>query len=159
KGKAIITIRRVPRWNDKEKPFDGPNKDAQGALEGKQNRGEQHRAVAVIVVNDASEAANDVLMPPFKSAFGISTVSTPFVQVKRAAIEEALKSGTGTGLAETEKAIDANLKPLSAALKGWSVELEVKIKRDEVRVRNVIGYLDGAGPLANEIIVVGAHYD
>src|SRR5262249_4119413 len=29
----------------------------------------------------------------------------------------------------------------------------------EVSAKNVVGYLDGAGPLANETVVIGAHYD
>jgi Peptidase family M28/PDZ domain len=33
------------------------------------------------------------------------------------------------------------------------------VKRQETMVKNVIGYLEGSGPLADETIVVGAHYD
>jgi hypothetical protein len=157
KGKAVITLRKLPRWNDMDKPFDGANKDALVALDVKQNGGERRQAAAVLLVNDTSELKD--ALSPFQPFRGISTVTTPFVQVKRAALEEAIKSGTGTSLADTEKAIDADLKPHSAPLKGWAIDLEVKIKRREIPVRNVVGYLDGAGPLANEIVVIGAHYD
>src|SRR5262249_34795187 len=88
-----------------------------------------------------------------------NTMSIPFVQIKRDVLDELLKGATGKTLAETEKAIDADLKPHSAVLKDVQMTLNVKVKRQETMVKNVIGYLDGSGPLANETIVVGAHYD
>ena len=158
-GKIVAVLRRLPRWTDKDRPFDGPNKDELAALENKQYRAQAARAAAVILVNDASEMPKDDLLPFQQTAKGISTISVPFVQIKRSVLDEVLKASTGKTLAETEKAIDEDLKPRSAVLQGWTANLEVKIKRQEVPVKNVIGVLEGSGPLANETIVVGAHYD
>jgi Peptidase family M28/PDZ domain len=69
---------------------------------------------------------------------------------------KAAKKGT---LAETEKAIDGDLKPRSVALDGWTATLDVVIARPSIAAKNIIGTLEGAGPLANEIVVIGAHYD
>lgn len=162
KGKAIITLRRVPRFANKEKPFDGA-KDASdlnaiAALDGKQHRGEARQAAAVILVNDVSEMPKDSLTT-FQVTKGISTVSTPFVHVKRSAIDEILVKSTGKNLADHERAIDEDLKPRSTVLQGWTIQLDVKIKRTEIPVKNVIGYVEGKGPLANETVVVGSHYD
>src|SRR5207249_1241391 len=44
-------------------------------------------------------------------------------------------------------------------LAGWTATLDVKVKRNTVPVKNVVGVLEGAGPLANETLVIGAHYD
>lgn len=159
KGKVVIALRRVPRWNDKEKPFDGPNKDDLAGLDVKLARGQANKAAAVILVNDATETTTDALMPFAQMSRGITTTSIPFVQMRRAALELVLLSSTGKSLGTIEKAIDKDLKPQSAALQGWSVNLDVKVNRTEVMVKNVIGYVDGAGPLADENIVVGAHYD
>ena len=158
KGKIVVALRRLPRWNDKEKPFDGANKDELAALENKQYRGQAAKAAAVILVNDASETKDD-LIPFATMAKGIMTVSIPYVQMKREVLDEMLRSSTGKGLADVEKAIDADLKPHSSVLKKYSMTLNVKVKRQETMVKNVIGTLEGSGPLANEIIVVGAHYD
>jgi hypothetical protein len=161
KNKAIITLRRLPRFSDKEKQFDGSTKDeinALAALDSKQNRGEAKHAAAVILVNDASEMPNDNLTA-FQVTKGISTVSMPYVQIKRSVLDEILKSSTGASLADTEKMIDDNLRPRSAALTGWNVQLDVRIKRNEIPLKNVIATVEGKGPLANEIVVVGAHYD
>ena len=158
KGKVVVALRRVPRFDSKELPFDGANKDELAAIEIKQNRGEQHGAAAVILVNDAKELPGDGLLS-FQGTKGIATVSTPFVHVKRSLIDDIVRSSTGMTLLETEKAIDADLKPRSTALTGWSISMEVKVKRNEIPVKNVIGYIEGKGPLANETVVVGAHYD
>ena len=65
----------------------------------------------------------------------------------------------GLDLAQVEADIDKELKPHSAELKGWTASLEVKTRRGKMPLRNVIGVLEGKGPLANETVVVGAHYD
>lgn len=157
KGKIVIALRRLPRWNEKDKPFDGANKDELASLESKQYRAQLAKAAAIILVNDATESKDD-LIPFAQLAKGIMTVSIPFVQMKREILDDLLKSNTGKTLAETEKAIDADLKPQSAELR-QEITLNVKIKRQETMVKNVIGVLEGSGPLANETVVVGAHYD
>lgn len=158
KGKIVVTLRRLPRWNSKELPFDGANKDQLAALDAKQQGAKKHQAAAVLLVNDASELLNDGLLS-FQGTRGLSTVSMPFAQIKRSFVDDVLRSSTGMGLLETEKAIDGDLKPRSAALTGWTANLDVKIKRQETLVKNVIGVIEGKGPLAHETVVVGAHYD
>ena len=85
--------------------------------------------------------------------------SIPLFQITRAACNEMLKSSLDKTLADLEKAIDKELKPHSALLKGWTMQGVASIERHKAEVKNVIGVLEGAGPLAHETIVVGAHYD
>lgn len=159
KGKAVVVVRRTPRWNSKDLPFSAANKDAYGSLENKQFRAQANKAAAAILINDSSELPADKLMAFETLAKGIITVSIPYVQIKRSVIDDILRSSTSKNLAETEKAIDADLKPRSTTLEGWTIHLDVRVKRQEIPVRNVIGVLEGSGPLANETVVVGAHYD
>src|SRR5439155_9651728 len=65
----------------------------------------------------------------------------------------------GKSLAELEDAIDKELKPQSAALTGWTADGGVTAVRKEYHVKNVVGVLDGSGPLKDETVVIGAHYD
>ena len=44
-------------------------------------------------------------------------------------------------------------------LNGWTAAANVSLKKNDFACKNVVGVLEGAGPLANETIVVGAHYD
>jgi peptidase M28-like protein/PDZ domain-containing protein len=62
-------------------------------------------------------------------------------------------------LSEVEKEIDRNLTPLSQPLAGWTCELQTNVSRETIPVKNVIGCVEGSGPLAKEIVVLGAHYD
>jgi acetylornithine deacetylase/succinyl-diaminopimelate desuccinylase-like protein len=62
-------------------------------------------------------------------------------------------------LAALESEIDRDLAPHSFELTGWRASGETNIVERTTEVKNVVGVLPGEGPLADETIVVGAHYD
>ncbi len=158
-GKIVIILRHTPRWHSKDAPFDGPRKDEHAALEKKQGLAESNKAAAVILVNDQTEApAGDKLMP-FAYVAGASPGSIPALQVRRALIDMVFQASLGTPLGDVEAAIDRDLKPRSAPLAGWTATLEVGVTRTSIACKNVIGVVEGSGPLADETVVVGAHYD
>src|SRR5579864_3296648 len=51
------------------------------------------------------------------------------------------------------------MQPHSLALNGWNASINLSVERKMVEVKNVIGVLEGKGPLADETVVIGAHYD
>ncbi len=159
KGKVVLLIRRVPRWNSKELPFDGARKDEHAALETKQALAEASQAAAILLVNDASELPGDKLMNFQLTARGTQSGTRPFLHVKREVIDYLLRSCFGKELHDVEQAIDRNLEPQSSAVPGWSATIEAKVKRKSVEVKNVVGVLEGSGPLAQQTVVIGAHYD
>lgn len=83
----------------------------------------------------------------------------PVVYCRRSLIERMVKSSGGVELAELERRIDHDLKPQSQELAGWRAVGEVEVVRKEADVKNVVAVLAGHGPLAEETIVIGAHYD
>ncbi|MGH7127537.1 MAG: M20/M25/M40 family metallo-hydrolase, partial [Planctomycetaceae bacterium] len=83
----------------------------------------------------------------------------PCLHISQDTCNQLLKASLGKTLAELETAIDESLEPQSAELKGWSAVGEVNVKPITAEVKNVIGVLEGTGPLADETIIVGAHYD
>ena len=85
--------------------------------------------------------------------------SIPVFHIKQAVADRLLKKSLGQSLAEVEAAIDEDLKPRSAVLQGWQAQGAGTVEQVESEVKNVIGVLEGEGPLANETIVIGAHYD
>jgi len=97
---------------------------------------------------------------PFSGA-GDSGVSrkTPVLFAKREVIDRALRAIGKPDLATIEKEIDADLKPRSFELTGVRAVGEASIIQKQAEVKNVIAVLEGEGPLANETIVIGAHYD
>jgi hypothetical protein len=160
KGKIVVLLRHVPRWGNNNVPFDGKRKDEHAALETKQGLAEANGAAGVILVNDASELpGGDKLIPFQRTARAISTHTAPYVQVRREVIDDVVRSGLGESLRDVERRIDRELKPHSAPLAGWTATLDVKVKRNTVAVKNIIGVLEGSGPLAGQTVVVGAHYD
>src|SRR5262249_46499881 len=125
----------------------------------KQSLAESQRAAAVVLVNDASEVTEGDRLMNFADGRGSTPGKVPFVHMKRAVLEPMLRSGTGTGLLDVELAIDRDLRPRSSPLSGWTAAIETKVTQTMTPVKNVVGVREGAGPLANETIVIGAHYD
>ncbi len=160
KGKLAVAVRRLPRWNNKDAPFEPDNADQLASLENKQSLAELNGAAGLILVNDQSEdQAGDPLIPFAVTAREISSNQIPYVQIRRTILDAIFQSARNTTLVSVEKAIDRDLKAPVGPLDGWSIELDVKVKRQAAVVKNVLGVLPGAGPLAKEIVVVGAHYD
>ncbi len=163
KGKVVVVVRRVPRWDNKDAPFGGSEQEKTrlAALVNKFLLADANRAAAVLLVNDSSEeqTTGDQLVP-FKKLPGFGAgASVPVLHVRRSVLDGILLSSLGRGLRELEQDISRELKPQSVPLPGWSARIEAPVKRPTLAVKNVIGVLEGAGPLANETVVVGAHYD
>jgi hypothetical protein len=158
RGKVLLLIRRTPRYSNGELSFDGKRRDEHAALETKLALAEANKAAAVLLVSDATELPADNLMS-FQTTSRASSGSIPFLHLKRAIADDILRSSLGTSLHEVEKAIDRNLEPQTTPLTGWSANLKVKVKRKMVEVKNVAGVVEGRGPLANQTVVIGAHYD
>jgi hypothetical protein len=156
-GKVVILVRRVPRWNNKDLPFDGDKKDQHAALVTKQGLAEANKAAAVLLVNDASDLGQGDKLMPFGYVPGSGTI--PGLHVRRSVIDPILQSSLGTDLRTVERAIDRDLKPRAANLPGWTANLQTTVMRKTIPVKNVIGVLEGSGPLAKETVVIGSHYD
>ncbi len=110
-------------------------------------------------VEASEKAKDDALMAFGYSGPGDSKTTTPAVHITQALCDEMLKSSLQTTLADLEAAIDADLKPRSAPLTGWKARGTVTVERARSEVLNVIAEIPGEGPLADETIVIGAHYD
>lgn len=78
---------------------------------------------------------------------------------RRSAIDPIVRAALGKGLGELEAEIDRDFKPRSAELVGWRAIGRADLGRQQAEAKNVLGLLPGDGPLADETIVVGAHYD
>ncbi|HEV3416682.1 MAG TPA: M20/M25/M40 family metallo-hydrolase [Pirellulales bacterium] len=83
----------------------------------------------------------------------------PVLHCRRAEVAQALKAALGTDLAALEHEIDATGSPKSRELTGWRIAGETNLIREQTAAKNVLGILEGEGPLAEETIVIGAHYD
>jgi hypothetical protein len=161
RGKAVLILRHEPRQDREDSPFDGKNDSRFAALQHKATNAFQRGAAAIVLVNDAfslKDDGKDELLP-FNGRGSDLMSPLPILMATRGFANKLLQAAGLPDLAALESAIDADLKPHSAPLPGWTLDTTVEIRRPQVQTRNVIGVLEGAGPLASETIVVGAHYD
>jgi Zn-dependent M28 family amino/carboxypeptidase len=155
-GKIVIVMRKTPKASGGRPAF--PKSDYHAALVTKVDQAERHHAAGLIFINDATFAQPDDGLLPFRDAAFEST-NIPVVHLHRQTVDELLKSSVGKGLTELEKDIESDFKPRSMLLKGWEASLEIHVERTITHAKNIIGVLDGSGPLAEQTVVVGAHYD
>ncbi len=159
KGKAVLILRREPQQSKEDSPFSGKEITTFSSLRHKARNAAEQGAAAVLFVNDAATVAEgkDELME-FSTSDGDGS-GPPFLMLSRALADRILESAGEPKLAELEAAIDADLKPVSRVLEKTTVNLNVSIDRSPTPVKNVIGVIEGAGPHADETVIVGAHYD
>ncbi|WZO99079.1 M20/M25/M40 family metallo-hydrolase [Isosphaeraceae bacterium EP7] len=160
KGKAILIIRKTPLQGEKDGLFGGANLMRFGSFRHKATNAFQHGAAAVILVNDAvsvKDGGDELLKFPAAGTDVLSNV--PFGMVTRAFADKILAATKAPKLEELEKTLDEGGKPASRVLEGATVDGSFPIERKSVGTKNVIGVLEGSGPLADETIVVGGHYD
>ena len=160
KGKAVLVIRRKPREQDASSPFGGPRSIRYSAFQHKATNAFQHGAAALLIVNDSGEAAEgQEKLLRFGEAGDQPFSNIPVVMVSRAFADKLLTGAGQPRLGELEKQIDADLKPRSKDLKGWTLSEKIVIDRSLTATKNVIGVLEGSGPHAEESVVLGGHYD
>jgi Tol biopolymer transport system component len=79
------------------------------------------------------------------------------LQIKRS-VADAWLATAKLDVAGVRAAIDTDLKPRSAAL-GVTAKGTVDVKTTTATAHNIVGILPGVGALADETVIVGAHYD
>jgi hypothetical protein len=105
--------------------------------------------------------ANDNPDPLMAFGYGGSRSgrAMPILHITQEACNRILQPALGKTLEEVESLIDETGRPHSAVLDGWTAVGQTSLELVRVPVKNVIAVLEGEGPLADETIVVGAHYD
>lgn len=165
KGKVAIILRKEPQQKDKNSPFNGTQTTQHAYFTRKLDNAVEHGAVAVIFVNDQQEAAQEQskdkgeLLPFSGAGDSAAHRKLPVLFATRAAIDELLQAAGINDLAALEQKIDKDLAPRSSELNGWRAVGETQVIEKSTKVKNVVAVLEGEGPLADETIVIGAHYD
>ncbi|TMQ32262.1 MAG: M28 family peptidase [Planctomycetota bacterium] len=158
-GKLVVVLRRTPRAGNDHAVFDGENNSRHAALNTKIANAELHNAAGVLFINDRGLADRGDKLMDFGYTSRNASASIPVVQVRRSIMDSLLQSSFGKRLTQVEEDIDRTLKPQSAPLAGWTADLEVNVERQRTPCKNIIATIDGYGPLANEVVIIGAHYD
>lgn len=160
-GKVVVVLTGAPRGGSRYAgvfPLTGRLASRPSSIQAKLANARAHKAAAVLLVNNRLALArlHDALPRTRLTVRDGEPSSLPAAHLRREWIDRML---AGADLAGMEQDIDADLKPRSRALARWSCRLETEVIHNRITVKNVIGVLEGSGPLAKEMIVVGAHYD
>ena len=167
-GKIVVMIRREPQQDSDDSVFDGKQVSAHSYIRTKILRAFEKKAAGVFLVNDVrttKEAGEDTLAPT--NGFGGLSKKLPFAHVKQSILnailkETPIKTKDGQSLGTLDaitKHIDETLQPVSQPLAGWSAKFQSSFANQETTVRNVVAVLEGKGPLADQTVIIGGHYD
>lgn len=161
-GKVVVVLRKEPGQNDPNSKFDGIKPSQFVFYSTKELNAVYHQAAAMILVNDRVSSPTMVgeTLPNVADAGKAATgEQIPTLFCTRSVVDRILRATTDTDLAALEAAIDQTGSPASRLLNGARAEGQTEIVESQVPVRNVVGFLPGAGDLASQTMVIGAHYD
>jgi len=158
RGKVVLVLRFEPGENNEASPFDGKKPTRHSDLRTKAIQAREAGAVALVLVAPGQSADEPDRLPPLKTSGPQSGAGIPVIQITRALADRWLQA-SDTDLAKAQSAIDGTFKPASFALRSTQVEGNTDVTPIVVKTNNVIGVLPGAGALADEYVVVGAHFD
>ena len=155
KGKVVLAMRFEPGEDVETSPFDGKRPTRYSDLRTKAIVAREAGAAALILVSPAKAADEPDSLPPLRTMGPQSDAGIPVLQVSRATAERWL----GGSLATVQAAIDADTKPASRTLSGMTVQGRIEVHAVTATTQNVVGVRPGQGALADQIVVLGAHYD
>ena len=156
-GKVVLALRYEPGEADAHSPFDGRRPTRWSDLRYKAHLAREAGAVALILVEPPGGNEEDKL-PRLKQLGPIARAGLPVLQVKRELAQRWLARG-GHDLSQLHAAIDSDYRPRSLALPSLEISGRVDLLTTQTRVSNLIGVIPGQGARADEVVVVGAHYD
>ncbi len=163
-GKVAVTLRYEPSDQTGKSLWAGgdgqPGRWTQSAsLLNKARWAAQHGAVALLVVNGPKQDRGDLKSLSRSTADELAAI--PVLHVRPVVLERMIQA-TGrdpqTVIGVYEQRADAgNTGPDELA--GVVVRGDVALQQRSTMIENVAGVLPGHGSLADEVVVVGAHYD
>ncbi len=157
KGKVVLMLRYEPQEKDDSSKFDGRKPSRWSAMRYKVLQARERGAVAVIFTTGPLQDEGKDKVPPLINDGPESPAGIPVLQVKMSVAQRWLKDA-GIDLAQFQKDVDADLKPRSRVLAA-RVSGVADVKPQFDNGENIAGVLPGHGSLANEVVVLGAHYD
>jgi hypothetical protein len=168
-GRIVLLLRHEPGEDDPDSPFDGVRSSEHASFLKKATNAADHGAIGYLLVTDPMhhEGSDDlrvdgrlVLEPPERTGPGESQGPVfRAAQIDRATAQALVATG-GHDLAELQRAVDGGTPPRDLALGPVRARLAIGLRDapEVVPERNVVAVVRGTD-LADEWVVVGAHYD
>ena len=160
KGKVAVALRYEPvdeagasKWAE------SGSWSIHAPIEAKVSSAARRGAAAVIIVTPPGIPGEDAaeLLEPGETADGEFEIPVIMLSQERADFLLSKADPEGRSLLELRKLVDGS--PAIIEMPGASVKISTDVDRTPDMTRNVGGLLRGKGSLADEIVVVGAHFD
>ncbi len=160
-GKVLLLLRYEPPADDPEASFGGRQHSEHAYFRTKIALAKEKGAVAVLMVNPPldEDQEDDLDELAFDGSGGRRAFGLPFLHVTREAADRLVRAGGLDSLEALQKRIDSERKGFAADLAGMTAKGNAGIRTVKGKVRNIIGLVPGHGELADEFLVIGAHYD
>jgi Tol biopolymer transport system component len=152
KGKVALMLRYEPQERDEKSVFDGKKPSRWSALRYKALQARERGAVAVVFVTGPLQDEAKDKVPALANDGPESPAGIPVIQVKTSTAQKWVD------LEKFQKDVDADLKPRSRVLDA-TLSGNVDVQASYAEGINIVGVIPGRGTLANETVVIGAHYD
>ena len=157
-GKVVVVLRYEPQERDEASPFDGKRPSRWSGLRYKVLQAREKGAAAVVFVTGPAQDDGKDRLPVLKNDGPESAAGIPVLQVKLSVAQKWL-AAPGIDLSAFQAAVDRDLTPRSRATTGVTVRGRIDLRTTYFDAVNVAGVLPGRGRLADEVVVLGAHYD
>ncbi|XOV76093.1 MAG: M28 family peptidase [Phycisphaerales bacterium] len=157
-GKVAVMLRFEPMNEEGRSKFTGGQWSGAAGFSGKLRAVAQRNPEAVIIINPANTAdpRADRIFPA--GGGGRSILDVPVIHMSSEAGDRLFSTldAEGRSLATFQSLADA--KPQIIELAG-DINLRADVQRTPLIPENVAGLLPGKGELADEFVVIGAHFD
>ncbi len=157
RGKVVLMLRYEPQEKDDASPFDGRRPSRWSALRYKVLQARERGAMAVIFVTGPLQDEGKDKLPALANDGPESSAGIPVLQVKTSTAQKWL-SIAGIDLLRFQRDVDRDLRPRSRVLP-MTINANVAVRNTFADTVNLAGTLPGRGQLANDVVVLGAHYD
>ncbi len=156
-GKALLIFRYEPAAGDPDARFGGQTPSRHAMFRRKARVAARAGAQCLLVVNPPLREGDDALVA-WQPEATEQTFEMPMIHVSRALADALVRKAGLPPLADLQRRLDEDRKPLSADLKGLTLRLKMGVTPNRIPARNVLALLPGVGS-TDETLVVGAHYD
>ena len=148
-GKVALMLRYEPqRWKDQNQG----QLSSHASFTTKANLAKENGAVAVVIVHPPTKEEDDLYR--FRRP---SPGALPMFHITRRFANRILAAGGLSPIEDLYDTLNASTTPNSVDLSGIALKGDPGLST--LKAKNVIGILPGEGPLADEYVVFGGHYD
>jgi Tol biopolymer transport system component len=157
-GKVALVLRYEPQERDNDSIFAGRMPSRWSALRYKVLQLRERGAAAVVFATGPLQDEGNDRLPVLRNDGPESPAGLPVIQVRTSIAQRWLESAD-IDLATFQAETDRDLQPRSQRLEGVRVSGTVTLEADYEKTDNLAGLIPGKGALADEYVVIGAHYD